>query len=292
MSKNNFLANCNREDVKRSRLNSYDNRNPFGLKYAVQFVTETPMPSRDWHNANTNEMDLVAGQVVKAREAWVKSVTDMRQANERSSSGQVLGRCLEVEVELPEGMTYETAGNLGIFPENDPESVDVMLSSLNLYGNEVFRLNRTDTPGSVKLPCPNPISVRDFLSRFIDLHGKLKPSVIKKLAKFATDPDTQAALNQLLEKGSRAMADFNTKKFGLVNIFQHYNISIKLDQLIEVSTRIPARYYTIASGSKASPSMIKICVSLTIEDMTANTFYGRISKNLSDMKARFDNVFY
>jgi sulfite reductase alpha subunit-like flavoprotein len=250
------------------------------------------MPSRDWHNADSSEMDLCAGQVVKAREAWVKSVTDMRTVNERNSSGQVLGRCLEVEMELPEGMTYETAGNLGIFPENDPESVDIMLSSLNLYGNEVFRLRRTDAPGSAKLPCPNPISVRDFLGRFIDLHGKLKPSVIKKLAKFATDPDTQAALNQLLEKGSRAMTDFNTKKFGLVNLFQHYNISIKLDQLVEVSTRIPARYYTIASGSKANPSMIKICVSLTIEDMNTSTFYGRISKNLSDTKARFDKVFY
>jgi sulfite reductase alpha subunit-like flavoprotein len=292
LSKNHFLANCNRSDVVRSRLNSYDNKNPFGLKYAVQFVTETPMPSRDWHNADSSEMDLCAGQVVKAREAWVKSVTDMRTVNERNSSGQVLGRCLEVEMELPEGMTYETAGNLGIFPENDPESVDIMLSSLSLYGNEVFRLRRTDTPGSAKLPCPNPISVRDFLGRFIDLHGKLKPSVIKKLAKFATDPDTQAALNQLLEKGSRAMTDFNAKKFGLVNLFQHYNISIKLDQLVEVSTRIPARYYTIASGSKANPSMIKICVSLTIEDMNTNTFYGRISKNLSDTKARFDKVFY
>jgi NADPH-ferrihemoprotein reductase len=163
-----------------------------------------------------------------------------------------------------------------------------MLSSLNLSRNEVFRLNRTDAPRSAKLSCPTPISVWDFLGRFIDLHGKLKPSVIKKLAKFATDPDTQAALNQLLEKGSRAMTDFNTKKFGLVNLFQHYNIFIKLGQLVEVSTRIPARYYTIASGSKSNPSMIKICVSLTIEDMNTNTFYGRISKNLSDMKARFD----
>jgi sulfite reductase (NADPH) flavoprotein alpha-component len=195
---------------------------------------------------------------------------------------------LEVEMELPDGKTYETAENLGIFPENDQESVDIMLSSLNLSGNEVFRLNRTDKPGIAKLPCPTPISVRDFLGRFIDHHGKLKPSVMKKMAKFATDPDTLAALNQLLEKGSRAMTDFNTKKFGLVNLFEHNNISIKLGQLVQVSTRIPARYYTIASGSKSNPSMIKICVSLTIEDMNTNTFYGPISKNLSDMKARFD----
>jgi sulfite reductase alpha subunit-like flavoprotein len=191
-------------------------------------------------------------------------------------------------MELPEGMTYETARNLGIFHENDPESVDIMLSCLNLFGNEVFRLNRTDAPGSAKLSCPTPISVRDFLGRFIDFLGKLKPSVIKKLAKFATDPDTQAALNQLLEKGSRTMTDFNTKNFGLINLFQHYNISIKLGQLVEDSTRIPARYYTIASGSKSNPSMINTFVSLTIEDMNTNTFYGRISKNLSDMKARFD----
>jgi hypothetical protein len=75
------------EDVGRDRLNSYDNKNPFGLKYAVQFVTQTPLPLRDWHNADPSEMDLCAGQVVKAREVWVKSETDMRTNNQRNSSG-------------------------------------------------------------------------------------------------------------------------------------------------------------------------------------------------------------
>jgi sulfite reductase alpha subunit-like flavoprotein len=46
--------------VGRVRLNSYDNKNPFGLKYEVQFVTETPLLSRDWHNADASEMDLCA----------------------------------------------------------------------------------------------------------------------------------------------------------------------------------------------------------------------------------------
>lgn len=116
----------------------------------------------------------------------------------------------------------------------------------------------------------------------------MKPSVIKKLAKFVNNPETQTALNELLEKDSSAMKDFNAKKFGLVSLFKHYSISIKFDQLIEVSTRMPARHYTVASGSRANPAGLKLCVALTIDDLNGPTFSGRVSKNLSDSKAKLD----
>ncbi|MBP7557588.1 MAG: hypothetical protein KA821_15030, partial [Chitinophagaceae bacterium] len=70
-----------------------------------------------------------------------------------------------LNVEIDQGCVYETAGKIGIFPENDEENVREV-AAIQGYDLELtFQFVAT----SKKHPFPTPITIREALVKYCDL---------------------------------------------------------------------------------------------------------------------------
>lgn len=100
------------------------------------------------------------------------------------------GSCLEAIFDL-EGtdLKYSTAGNLAIFPENPSDYVECVAKRLgfNLDEQFVFIQNVDSVKKAKKHPFPTPCSIRDALTKFVDIKGTLKGRTIQDLSSFADD---------------------------------------------------------------------------------------------------------
>jgi sulfite reductase alpha subunit-like flavoprotein len=75
------------------------------------------------------------------------------------------------------GLTYKTAGNLGIYPENSEPVVNKFAEVAGLNLEERFHIvaNKRFTGKGRQMPLPaaNFYTVRDLLTKFLDLTGPL-----------------------------------------------------------------------------------------------------------------------
>lgn len=147
---------------------------------------------------------------------------------------------MHFDLELPEGKSFKTAGNIILFPENSPENVKKALECVSLKDSDVLVVKSTNE--SHKLPCPSPIKAGDFFRKFADLQGPLKKSVIKKLAKLVKNEETAKELNKLADKdGEKLLADMGARCFGILDILVNYSIKLDISDFMEINNNILVR---------------------------------------------------
>lgn len=83
---------------------------------------------------------------------------------------------LQVDIRLPVGVTYKTAENLKVYPENNRTLV---LKALECVGMKFDTRVKFEAKG--KLPFPNKSSAGELLSKYVDLQGKLSKATVKNL---------------------------------------------------------------------------------------------------------------
>lgn len=105
-----------------------------------------------------------------AHQGEVIAVKELRQIATATDS------TLQVDIRLPAGVSYKTAENLKVYPENNQTLVQKALKSVGMM---------LDTPikfeAKGKLPYPNKITAGQLLSKYIDLQGKLSKATAKNL---------------------------------------------------------------------------------------------------------------
>jgi len=132
--------------------------------------------------------------------------------------------------------------------------------------NKKFQKNK-----NIKKPFPSPISVGDYLRKYIDLQGVLKKTTIKSLAELLsqeTQPKAKKFLEELtLPKNRLKYNSLIKKKYGIADLLLEQNITLKLEELIDIGSQIQPRYYTIASSALVNPNRVAMCLSMTIDDL-------------------------
>jgi len=102
------------------------------------------------------------------------NVTLIRELRQKTDDGSTL----HIEFDSGSaGLSYNTAENLVLFPENTPESVEKVAKLLGLNLDEVFTLEENmDSEKKIKFkyPFPSPLSVRTYLTKFCDLSSALR----------------------------------------------------------------------------------------------------------------------
>lgn len=150
---------------------------------------------------------------------------------------------MHFDLEVPEGQSYKTAGNIILFPENTPENVKKALEVVKLKDSDKLAVKTLSE--SYKLPCPTPIAAGDFFRKFADLQGSLKKSTIKKLAKLIKSqyPTESEELEKLTTKdGEKLLSDLNNKALGILDIFVNYNIKLDISDFMEINNNILVVY--------------------------------------------------
>jgi len=107
------------------------------------------------------------------------------------------------------------------------------------------------------------------LTRFCDLQGTLRKKQLKDLAPFCSNEDNKNKLLFLASNEGKAEFEIQiaSRMKGLLDVIEEFDVKITLDQLIQFSTLIPPRLYTIASSSKKHPDSVHLCVSITADDL-------------------------
>ncbi len=179
-----------------------------------------------------------------------------------------------VELDLAgAGLTYRTADNLFVCPENEPDLVRAVADRFKLDLDQCFALEPAAAggkgAGGGKLPptlFPTPTTVRTALARYCSLAGKVERTTLEQLIPYAADPRERARLEYLVSPAGMpafdAWATRPQRSVAEALLGDFKSVSLDLAALLHVLPRLQARAYTIASSSAVNPGVASIVASV------------------------------
>jgi NADPH-ferrihemoprotein reductase len=253
---------------------------PLSCRYEVVYHPSTLSRPAD---PSDTPLDLVHGQsrhYFTAVECPVVGVRTLRADDDD-------GTAVHVEIDLSghSRLSYETADNLGIIPENEPSVVESVASSLGLDLEQVFSLRAAPGQDWHGMPFPMPLSVRECLARYCDLTGAPRRSDLKLLAAYASDPLDRSALLRLSSKAGKAeykekILDGFVGMAGLLQLCP--SIKMPLEHFVSVCSLTQTRFFTISSSASVHPSTVHLTVAVHKEKRKGGSdFIGLCSNYLA-----------
>ena len=99
--------------------------------------------------------------------------------------------CRHLELDLGgQSASYETGDHIGIYANNDETMVEYLATRCNVDPQTWFTLS--DESGVSPFPCP--CTVREALTRFVDINGIPRKGLIAALSEYAKDAEEKARL--------------------------------------------------------------------------------------------------
>ncbi|WP_338448915.1 assimilatory sulfite reductase (NADPH) flavoprotein subunit [Niallia oryzisoli] len=151
-------------------------------------------------------------------------------------------RHLELSLE-GSGLTFEPGDTLGIYPENDPGLVDLLIEELKLNPEESVTVNKQ---GEVR-------SLKDALTTYFELTVLTKPLLEKAL-----ELTNNEKLSELLSSGDVKEYLHGRDLVDLVRDFGPWNVSAQ--EFVSILRKLPARLYSIASSYAANPEEVHLTI--------------------------------
>lgn len=152
-------------------------------------------------------------------------------------------RHLELSLE-GSGLTYEPGDSLGIYPENDPELVDLLLNELKWDASESVTVNKE---GETR-------PLREALLSNFEITVLTKP-----LLKQAAELTGNDKLKALVENREELKAYTQGRDvIDLVRDFGPWNVSAQ--EFVAILRKMPARLYSIASSLSANPDEVHLTI--------------------------------
>ncbi|HET7312763.1 sulfite reductase subunit alpha [Salinisphaera sp.] len=156
------------------------------------------------------------------------------------------------------GVTYEAGDSMGIFPENDPRTIDAILSDLGASGGEKVKTSG----GKSRL-------LRQVLLKDLDV-TKPTDEVIACLAAAATDTEEAEDLRLIAERGA-------AEGQSLLELLRVYpSARPTLQALVDTLGVLQPRLYSIASSALKHPGEIHTTVAVV-----KTAVYGRGYKGVA-----------
>lgn len=167
-------------------------------------------------------------------------------------------RHLELSLE-GSGISFEPGDSLGIYPENDPELVDLLLGELKWNPEESVTINKQ---GEV-------LSLKDALKTYYEITTLTKP-LLEKAAELTANSDLQELI-----KDSEKVKSY-LEGHDLLDVVRDFGpVNSTPQEFVSILRKMPARLYSIASSLNANPDEVH----LTIGAVRYNT-HGRDRKGV------------
>jgi sulfite reductase (NADPH) flavoprotein alpha-component len=168
-------------------------------------------------------------------------VLDNLNLNGRGSNKET--RHLELSLE-GSGLSFQPGDSLGIYPENDPELVSLLLEELKWNPEESVTINKQ---GEV-------LSLKDALSTYYEITTLTKP-LLEKAAKLTANSDLQEILNDS-EKVKSYLEGHD-----LLDVVRDFGpLSGSPQEFVSILRKMPARLYSIASSLTANPDEVHLTI--------------------------------
>lgn len=168
-------------------------------------------------------------------------VLDNLNLNGRGSNKET--RHLELSLE-GSGISFEPGDSLGIYPENDPELVNLLLQELNWNPDESVTINKQ---GEI-------LSVKDALKTYYEITTLTKP-LLEKAAALTANSDLQELLNDSDKVKSYL------EGHDLLDVVRDFGpVNSSPQEFVSILRKMPARLYSIASSLNANPDEVHLTI--------------------------------
>ncbi|MEH7336748.1 assimilatory sulfite reductase (NADPH) flavoprotein subunit [Neobacillus drentensis] len=154
-------------------------------------------------------------------------------------------RHLEISLE-GSGLSYEPGDSLGIYPENDPALVELLLAELKWDSEAGVTLNKQ---GDI-------LSLKEALKSYYEITTLTKPLLQKVLE--LTGNET---LQEILAQGNEEKLKAYIHGRDLVDFVRDFGAwGTSAQEFVSILRKIPARLYSIASSLSASPDEVHLTI--------------------------------
>lgn len=182
---------------------------------------------------------------------------DFRKEPPRSSTRHMT-------IGLPKDVSYRTGDHLAVYARNRAEVVENIVERLGLKPDQVVVL---EGQGSRMrhLPLGRPVTVRQLLSDFVELQDAASRADVRKLIEHTRCPVTTKELAKLCAEDddskqafTRDIADKRVTVYDLLMKFPA--VELTLDGLLDMTSAIRPRFYSISSSPLTMPDAINLTV--------------------------------
>jgi cytochrome P450/NADPH-cytochrome P450 reductase len=225
-------------------------------------------------------------QSYKAVHATVAENRELQQSGSERSTRHI-------EIELPEGVTYQEGDHIGVFPKNRKENVDRILRRFALNGKDQVILTASGVSAS-HLPLDRPVSLSNLLSYSIEIQEAATRAQIREVATFTVCPPHKRELEALLEEGTYEEQILN-KRITMLDLVGKYEAcEMPFERFLELLHPLKPRYYSISS----SPRINAECASITVGVVRSPAWSGHgeyrgvASNYLAERKSGEDIVIF
>jgi NADPH-ferrihemoprotein reductase len=273
-------------------------------KYCKEAVLPTKASSNDafklpeceyaieYHDSNAKPKDIPLDQVHGSSRPYFTSVecpvTTIRELRSPEDGGSTVH--VEIDISKETNLTYETADNLAVLPVNEDKVALSVAESLGYDLDAVFSLKAAPNHEWHGAPFPMPLSVKECLTRCLDLTSAPRRSDLKLLAQYAKDPVDRKALLRLSSKeGKQEYKEKIMEGYvGMVDLLKLCpSLSIPLEHFISNCKFLLPRYYTISSSSSKHPDEVHLTVAVTqFKRKDSSIFHGVCSTHLANVKPK------
>lgn len=150
-------------------------------------------------------------------------------------------RHLEISLE-GSGLTYQPGDSLGVYPENDPELVDLLLAEMSWDPEETVRVKE------------ETVTLKEALTAHFEITVLTKP-LVEKAAKFSGNEELQQLVSDSNQLKSYMVG---RDLIDLVRDFKPWNGSAQ--EFVSILRKMPARLYSISSSFKANPDEVHLTI--------------------------------
>jgi len=208
--------------------------------------------------AQTAAPQTAGGETVYSRKNPFRAeVLENLNLNGRGSNKET--RHLELSLE-GSGLTYEPGDALGIFPENDPELVDMLLAELKWDPNATITVDQGEN-----------LSLKEALTSYFEI-----TVLTKKFIQQAAELIEHEKLRELAAQENADQLKAYIAGRDLIDFVQDFGpIAAAPQEFVSILRKIPPRLYSIASSFAANPDEVH----LTIGAVRYNT-HGRDRKGV------------
>ncbi|MBO3636110.1 assimilatory sulfite reductase (NADPH) flavoprotein subunit [Bacillus subtilis] len=144
------------------------------------------------------------------------------------------------------GLTYEPGDSLGVYPENDPELVELLLKEMNWDPEEIVTLNKQ---GDVR-------PLKEALISHYEITVLTKP-LLEQAAQLTGSDE----LRELLAPGNEENVKAYIEGRDLLDLVRDYGpFSVSAQEFVSILRKMPARLYSIASSLSANPDEVHLTI--------------------------------
>ncbi|WPS85749.1 cytochrome P450 [Brevibacillus halotolerans] len=189
----------------------------------------------------------------------------------------------QVEITLPDGLSYLEGDQIGVLPKNRKEHVERILRRFGLNGNDHL-IMRADGRNIAHLPLDRPVRLDDLLSQNVDLQATVTHAQLRELAAYTVCPPHKRELEALLDEITYEQ-QVEKNGMSMLELLEKYEAcEMPFERVIELLPPLQPKYYTISSSPENSPHQASIMIGADSLESECGVHLGMLDHYLADCR--------